>query len=650
MRTARTLALGAALAGVAVAAHARGPAAGDLLLGGGWPDLPADQRALTSVPFAPGAPAVILLEAQQHEQSFQEDGQILQRIVYFRRTKVLTAAGVENWSDFRMEVPGGERVNKVKARTLLPDGSEIEVTDGISRERTKTKDDDARYEQIRVVFPRVEPGAILDVRVDMATDYLPAARWLLQDRIPTLESRLALISPPEVRYRTAAVRLTGPEAEPLLGRHLHGKVYVWSVHDVEALPDLANLPPDADVSKAILFFPESVTGEHYFYDVATDWKGFSTGRKKALDAWIKEGSQAVTALGKAAAEGKTTPAEKIAAIRAAVAGRIRAETSEAWRSSDSPDALLERGFGTTMDLASATVVALRAAGVDADVAMVRRRGDGILPADLPITVLFNDALVRAGGGWFHPGTPVGRELPWSFRGVLALVCDGAATAPVAIPDFEASDNKTQRIVRATLSPDGTLDADETTTYSGVAAQRWRARFEDESDDTRKSLVRDDLRRTIAGAEIASLAIEGMDAPGAPLVLKAHWTADGYAASAGARRLVLPFLRNRVAVEDWAAPTRDYDVDLGSNFDLQDSVFLTLPEGATGIAVPEKASLNAGPVGRYDASVEARGAIVVASRRFVMSSHRFPAASYAGLKRWFGDIAATDAKPVVFVAP
>ena len=95
-------------------------------------------------------------------------------------------------------------------------------------------------------------------------------------------------------------------------------------------------------------------------------------------------------------------------------------------------------------------------------------------------------------------------MSWTFRGILALVCDGAATAPVPIPDFESSDNKTQRIVRATLSPEGTLDADETTTYSGVAAQRWRARFEDASEESRISLVRDDLRRTVAGIGEQSL--------------------------------------------------------------------------------------------------------------------------------------------------
>ena len=68
------------------------------------PVRPAD-KALTTVTWAPGAPAVVLLEARQNEWVDIKSTSFL-RARYFRRLKVLTEAGVEPWGDFIYELYG----------------------------------------------------------------------------------------------------------------------------------------------------------------------------------------------------------------------------------------------------------------------------------------------------------------------------------------------------------------------------------------------------------------------------------------------------------------------------------------------------------------------------------------------------------------
>ncbi|HEX6853425.1 MAG TPA: DUF3857 domain-containing protein, partial [Candidatus Polarisedimenticolaceae bacterium] len=522
--------LAALLSRVSPSPAADGDAA-KLFLGQGFPPIPEAHRALASVTYAPGSPAVVLLEAEQIEQSLEDDGQWIQHIAYVRRVKILTPAGVDAYSDFGLDLETG-RVNKVSARTVLPDGTVVDAADTVFREKRRVGKD-VEVATVRVAFPKVEVGAILDVRIEMGSDYWPNERWLLQEDIPVLESRLVLVSPEGLGIRTAAVKLTPEESQPKVGRHLRGRLYAWSFRDVEPLPSFAHLPAGADLSKALILYTVSFKNEDVYVDVGSDWLGYAKDRKKGLDAWLKRGATSVAALGRAAAEGKGSAVEKAESIRRALRDKIVVDHASAWRSTESPDDLLKAGRGTSADLAAAAVVALRAAGVRAELAQVRRRGTGSLPADLPLPVLFNDAVVRidteGGAVWFVPSSslPAG-TVPWSFRGVLAAVGDGTSTAPVPIPDFKAEENRTTRTVYATLGADGSLSAEETATHVGIAAARWRERLEPLDESERRLAILDELREAVPGAEIDTLAVEGMGDPTKDLVIRSTWRAAAYA--------------------------------------------------------------------------------------------------------------------------
>ncbi|HEX6853171.1 MAG TPA: hypothetical protein VF139_17380, partial [Candidatus Polarisedimenticolaceae bacterium] len=164
---------------------------------------------------------------------------------------------------------------------------------------------------------------------------------------------------------------------------------------------------------------------------------------------------------------------------------------------------------------------------------------------------------------------------------------------------------------------------------------------------RKLAILDELREGVPGAEIDTLAVEGMGDPTKDLVIRATWRAAAYASAAGARRILLPNVRTREGAHAWSVTERPWPVDLGEASEVFDTVFLRLPKGVKDVALPgPKARLAAGPVGTYESQTERRGEVVVATRRMTLHLYRFPASSYPDLRRWFSDIAAADDRPLV----
>ena len=241
--------------------------------------------------------------------------------------------------------------------------------------------------------------------------------------------------------------------------------------------------------------------------------------------------------------------------------------------------------------------------------------------------------------------PVGL-LPWDCTDLYAIPYDGKSGAPVKVPDFKAADNKTVRETEASLDVTGSLSGKSIETYRGVSAERWRRRLRGEEADDRKATLHDHLRVHMPGVQVTSFDIVNLEDDSKELQIKTEWTAQGFATSAGNRLLVNPNLFSRMSATDWAPAKRQYQIDLGSNYEDAETVTIKLPVGATDVTLPSPSAMNAGPVGLFETSYQRGDGKVVASRHMRLEMHRFPVESYTGLKRWFADIAASDDKPVV----
>lgn len=614
----------------------------------GFPKISEAEMALTEVPFAPGAPAVLLLNAEQNQ--WEEINRI--RMNYFRRLKILTEDGIEDYADFEYNLQGGWRIKKAEARTVLPDGTVVDASDGVFIERSKS----TGIQEIRVAFPQAQVGAILDLHITLTVDSYSITPWYFQSELPTVRSDLVLIPPIGLRFRTAFFAISKDDVKQTEINAAGGRrATVFTVADMAPLPRVANRPPLSEVSARLLIIVDSYKDANQYVALASDWKSYIELRAGWADDWMKGKHAAAYELAREVAPVEGTPVEKADAIVRTLRERVRSEYISDGYIHDSADEVLEAGFDNSGGIARTAATMLKAVGVDADLVQIRRRSTGSVPSQIPIPSMYNDMLLRIQDGssdvYIAPATdfPVGK-LPWDCRGIMAVVLDEELETPLTIPDFPASQNRVFRVTKATLESDGRLSAETTATFYGVAAERWRRWLVDADEDTRHDRIENFLQAKIGGLQMSSFEILEMDNPEKPLKVKCAWEADGYVSGAGNRMILNPNLFDRVEADDWPDEPRTVAVDLDMAYQTQDKLVLTLPEGVGDVKVPDPITLNAGEAGSYTTKYGRMGKRLVAERNMRLEMFRYGPTAYPDLRGWFTEIAASDDSKVLVSMP
>jgi len=640
------VALGGTMASAREAQARKGGGASPLLPDGDFLPVTPEQAALADVSFAPGAPAVILFEGAQHD--WGEGAGLTHRVTYHRRLKVLTAAGAASHGDFVYRLYGDVRVRQAAARTVRPDGSVVDCTSDVSVEGSKEGD----LHEVRIAWPQVEPGAILDVRVSWTSQDLGLSPWIVQHDLPVLESRLVVTPYGQMRYRTAAFGLTPEQASPEQVRRVGGSTYYWDVEDVPPLPDVPFAPPDDERASQLLLIVESIDLGSYREPYAPDWPTFAKERAQDWKRWQGQRAAQATALAKQVCEGATTPQEKAEAVRRALADRVRVDWQWWWPGADSADEVLSAGHGRSADVAALAAAMLAAVGVPSRPAAYRPHDDGVLPPDAPLPSILEDLLleVQPRGGasfWFAPGArmPAG-TLPVEARGVNVVPFDDGIAGVVTTPELTPDENGTSWDAQATLDAAGRFEAQLVMTCRGADAAAWRDELADLSPDARRQAVQESLATHVSALRVDAMEIAALDDPTAPLVVTCLVSADGAAQAAGSRLLWNPNMFARVDASDWAATSRTVAIDLGRPFRDESRISVTLPPGTASASLPAAQVADGGAIGRYELSFSGKGRTIVARRTLEMKATRFPAESWDGLRSWFAAIATAEDQPLV----
>lgn len=625
----------------------------DLVLANKLPDITPEEKALTKVPFAEGAPAVLLLDARQDE--WGERGALkVHRSQYLWRVKILTQAGIEPYGQYELKIFGDLRVEDIWARTVLPDGTMIDAKSNV---REGYSDSGRAF--VRVAFPQVQVGAILEIMVNLLSDQFydfSAAPFEFQSSLPALESRYVIIPPRGLQWKTLFRQVPEEKANPQIVTIAGSrKAYCWSMKDVPALADEAYRPPIGEIAQAIFVIPEHYAAEGVSQALAKDWASWAKNEKEAWEIWSLRKYNLVEDLVKQVTEGKTTTTEKIEAIRHALKTKIKLDFISDGPRRESPDDVLTAGSGTTADIAVTAQMMLKKAGITAALAPIRRRSDGPILPDFPIPALFNDLLLKVdtdkGPVFWSPGSdiPFG-NLPGDCRGIYTFPLDGKTAKPILIPDITAADNRSFREVTGTLDISGAIQATTLSTYKGSAAERWRRYWKMADETTRRDDLNTILRRFVPGAEVNEITAEGLDAEGQDFKITYQWKAEGFATTAGNRLVIPTSIYAREKKADWAPDTRVYDIVLGEPYDVFDSMVLTLPNGSKPAEAPKAVKLDAGAVGLFEGSCNAGTDRLVARRHMKVSTTRVSAAGYNTLKEWFQAIADYDQQSVVITVP
>ncbi|MEM7246567.1 MAG: DUF3857 and transglutaminase domain-containing protein [Acidobacteriota bacterium] len=599
------------------------------------------ERKLSSVPFAPEASAVVLFEGKQevwNPNSFN-------RHLYHLRTKILTEAGVEKYGDFERVFYGDWEMKSVQARTVLPDGTVIPA-EAIQQESGEKSSDEVR--QVKVVFPRVQVGAILDVVMEYGERGVYPDPLVVQWNIPVIESRLVFQPPGIVSFFSFQYPSNLPDFEQVWFPVGKERGYGYKFRNVPAFPDEANAPPDGDLRHRLIFVLRSVGSMSF----GEDWKSYVT---RELADWRDYFSKSKRAkqLAKQLAVGET-PLAKAEAIRQGLRERFAVRRTWHWVHRKTADEALQIGHGTSADLAGLTIAMLRAVGVRAQPVYVRSRDLGGMVGDIPVPVLFSDTIVRlpgagAGGSdvYYSPAhdLPAGRTPP-RYRGVAACVVTPETKGLTSIPDVTADENRTVSRADLKLAPDGAISGTFRRELHGVVGDYYRIWLANAAEHDRKELIEKQLRTHLESATVSELAWKNVSDHAKPLVLTGKVSAPRAATRAGKRLLFNPRIFDRVDASEWAAETRALPVQFDMAFEEDETVVVEFPEGTSDIKLPSRAKLDAPDVGLYHCTVAGAGMTVTSTRRFRMDAYGFGTDQYPGLRGWFNQMAEIDSESIV----
>jgi transglutaminase-like putative cysteine protease len=599
---------------------------------------------------------VILLKAEQHHLLL-ESSSILQRVHVYRRVKILNPAGAERFGNYEHEYFGRWRLQSAQARTILPDGTVVDATGGIHREQSKGTTHEAETNVIRVSWPQVQPGAILDLHYAYIIDEVPAEVRALQDAIPTLDHRFLIEADSGYNYSTMGMGLTQAQTDPFVFRSNRGTTQLWRWTDVPSTKaEVFSPPPEAGTRQLIVYPREYRTGG-FSEQWAVEWTQWTkeeyADSKTGWIVWMKRKNNAAAPLATEAVAGKATVLEKVEAIRSLLRQRVRVWSWRYGATAPSPDDVLAQASGTPVEIAATAVAMLKAVEIPAEIVVFRRRSSGPIPLQVPLPVLLDAAMIRVQGPegpiYADPtGDAPAGPAPLEARGVHVLPLDGRTVLPFKLPELTLAENRSEHDVRGAIDASGSLTADGTFSWSGLAADRMRARLRALDGKGREEFFRYWLREFMAGATVESLAIDGLDAT-QDLRVKLRFGVESYAVPAGKRLLVNLSLFDRLRPSDWASDTRANDLWFGDPFERIDTVTIAFPEGAI-LAVPSGTASASPPVGSYAVKQSAEGRSVTRRRELRIELSRLPAAAYPGLVDWFRAISKIDDEPVVATLP
>ena len=287
-----------------------------------------------------------------------------------------------------------------------------------------------------------------------------------------------------------------------------------------------------------------------------------------------------------------------------------------------------RRFGDCKDKASLMVALLRAAGIDAQIALVRTQRLGEIMAEPASAAVFDHAIVYVPEFdlWLDGTAEFAqlRELPVADQGAMALTIDLDGHALLRhTPRSTADDNYSRRTINAQLDADGTIHFSGATYVRGEDAPEVRRQLE--VREAKVGYVRDRLAQVLPAVEI-----HDVEAPiGSSEAVSLSFSGD-LSVYRGHRSASMPsswMERNYVAA---LAPTitRTQDLLLDAPWTTEEEIHIQIPTGAKISSLPADQTLSTEfGIAELRYRVDGREIVIVSTVKFMetrISTSRFPA--------------------------
>ncbi|MFL6312894.1 MAG: DUF3857 domain-containing protein [Terriglobales bacterium] len=482
--------------------------------------------------------------------------------------------------------PSSEELRVIHARAWKPNGLVLDAQELGTREDSDTPGSmyyDMSLEQFR--FSGLEKGDVVELEYSLVPRRRSAPYngyfgelVLFAGRGPELLKRYVLIAPAAQNIFAHAEKVNPASVSARDG----AQVFLWESREVPALP---REPRSPGVTETSPYVHVSTMGD---WKELGSWYADLIRPQFALDQSLNDELSRIT-------NGLQADKEKIRAIQEFVLRSTHYVALEFGIYSYKPYPVTQiyaRRFGDCKDKASLMIALLRAAGIEAEIALVRTRSLGDVAAEPASIAVFNHAIVYVPKYdlWLD-GTAeyAGRELPLEDQGAFSLTVSLGGAAQIRhIPMSRVADNYTRHVIRGELSAQGVIQFSGSTTTRGEDAPGLRhdlAVREQQLDTFRR-----DLAEVFPNVQVDSVAVHGAEVLSSSVSVEFQ----GALNSPQYKRVVSlssSWMPRSYVTALANSSTRTQDVVLPSPWTTEEEIHIALPQGAEVVSLPRDQNIS-----------------------------------------------------------
>lgn len=620
----------------------------------GFQQVSQEELTMTSEPLAPGAAAIILywqVDRDDNRRTSHED--------IYVRIKVLTEEG-RKYAD--VEIPFDKRreeIVSVRARSIRPDGSVVELGAGVmERNLIKANLDGTQvnYSAKILTLSDVQAGSIIEYSYtrNFRGFWIFGSHWFLNEELFTRRAQFSLKPFPGAPLRWTWNHLPAGANPP---KQSADHMVRMQARNIPAFEIEDYMPPANELKARIDFIygPSGIGKDQavFWRDLGKEWNGDLEnfiGKRSAMEEVV---AQIVTA-----SDSRDMKLRKIydrvQKIRNTSYEATKTEQEEKREHEKGNDAeqVWTRAYGSGEQLNFLFLALARAAGFEAYGCWLSNRENYFFN---PITkegwkLDASAVLVKVNGKDFYlsPGaafTPFGL-LPWSETNVPGLRLDknGGTWIHTALP--AASESRIERLGNLKLASTGDLEGDITVTLTGLEAQREREEERNADEAEKKAYLEQNLL-FIEGppADVQLTNRPDWNNSESPLVAEFKLRVSGWASSTG-KRLIMPALVFSTGSKGiFEHKERINPIYFELPHERIDMVTIDLPSGWDVTSSTSPQDMDAGLIA-YSLKVEEGPGRLRVTRKLKIGTMLMDQQNYAELRNFFQVVRAADAGQIV----
>lgn len=623
-----------------------------------WQPISPEELKMTSVPEAPGAPAVYLYRQVDRDDIGVQRGRGATEYNYVR-IKVFTEEGRKHAN---VEIPFERQrtnISNIRARTIRPDGT-IANFDGKVYEQTLEKTKGVKYLAKTFTVPDVQVGSIIEYRyhIDLEDNYIFRSYWILSEDLFTKRAVFSLKpydrAPWTVQWSWPAGLPKGTEPPKEGPDH----IVRMTTENVPAFVTEDHMPPPNELKYRVVF---TYHDEVLELNVDKYWKQFDKKKNGQVEGFIEKRKAMEEAVAGIISPGDA-PEVKLRKIYARVQQiqnltylprkTVEERKHEEIKENNNVEDLWKHQYGTGWDLTWLFLGLVRAAGMEAYPCLVSGRGEYFFRKERVDgrELDANVVLVKVNGKeeFFDPGaafTPFGM-LPWMETATVGLKLDKDGGSWIQTPLPASEQSKIERRAELKLAAEGDLEGRLTVSFTGLEAL-WRRIDERNQDETaRKKFLEDEVKEDIpVGSEVDLTKQPEWNSSETPLTAEFNLKVPGWASAAGRRAMLPTTLFSAREKHMFEHADRVWPIYFRFAYKAADDVNIQLPAGWLVESVPKDEDRDLKGA-QYSLKVEKSNGTVHIQRVLRSDLYMVPKDSYPVLRGFFQFVKSEDEQQVV----